>query len=85
MMFDQMRDAEITPMCISVSVASSAVKPRNWASFHEALREKFSGSGLQFFGLFLAIPFRYFGLVFGVTTSVEVSDVGVLDGGRYRR
>ena len=40
---------------------------------------------LRFFGLFLAILFRYFGLAFGVTTSVKASDNGVLYGGRQRR
>ena len=57
-----------------VSVASSAVFPQNWASFDEALWEKFSSRGLWFFGLFLANTFRYSGLVFGVTTSVRVQD-----------
>ena len=56
------------------SVASSADFSRNRASFDEALREKFSSHGLRFFGLFFAIPFRYFGLVFGVTTSVKALD-----------
>ena len=54
------------------SVASFAVFPRNWASFDEALREKFSSRGSRLYGLFFAIPFRYFGLVFGVTRSVKV-------------
>ena len=67
------------------SVASSAVFPRNWASFDMALLKKFSGRELWFFGLFFAIPFRYFWLVFGVTISVKVSDNGVLYGGQYRR
>ena len=56
------------------SVASSAVYARNWASFDEALREKFGSRGLRFFGLFFAIPFRHFELVFGVTTSVKIED-----------
>ena len=64
------------------SVASSAVFPLNWACFDYALREKFSGRGVRFFGLFLAIPFCYFGLIFGVITSVKVSDKGVLYGDR---
>ena len=54
------------------SVASSAVLPRNWASFDYALREKFSSRGLRYIGLFFAFPFRCVGLVFGVTTSVKV-------------
>ena len=66
-------------------LARSAIKLRNRASFDLALREKFNGRGLRFFGLFLAIPFRYFDLVFGVTTSVKVPDNGALYGGQYRR
>ena len=38
------------------SVASSAVFPRNWASFDEALLEKFSSCGLRYFGLFFCHP-----------------------------
>ena len=60
------------------SAASSAVLSRNWASFGQALRKKFSSRGLQFFGLFFAIPFHYFGLVFEVTRSVKVLDNGVV-------
>ena len=56
------------------SVASLAVFLRNWASFDETQREKFSSRKLRFFGLFFAIPFRYFGLVFVATTSVKVKD-----------
>ena len=48
--------------------------PQNWASFDEALREKFSCCGCGFLGYFFAIPFRYFGLVIGVTASVKVQD-----------
>ena len=54
------------------SIASSTVLPRNWASFDLALREKFSSRGLQFFGLSFAIPFRYFGIAFGLTTRIKV-------------
>ena len=70
---------------LRINVASSAVKPRNWAGFYLALREKISGRGLRFFGLLLAIPFCYFGLVFGVKRSAKVSDNGVLYEDRYRR
>ena len=35
------------------SVASSAVFSRNWASFDEALLEKFSSRGWRFLGYFL--------------------------------
>ena len=60
-------------------------KTAQLASFDETLREKFSGRGLRFFELFLAIPFRYFGLFFGVTTSVKVSYNGLFCGGQYCR
>ena len=64
-------------MQVRISFASSAVFLRDWASFDEALREKFSGRGLRFFEIFFAIPFRYFGLVFGVPTCVKVQDNSV--------
>ena len=55
------------------SVVSSAVFPRNWASFDEALREKFSSRGLRLF-VFFCHPVLLFWAIFGVTTSVKVQD-----------
>ena len=60
----------ITESSFAYGVASSAVFPR----FDEALREKLSCRGLRFFGLLFALPFHYFGLVFGVTASVKDQD-----------